>query len=90
MKLGIWLGRFIFTVIWAVLLANVVWPYQGSAYGVFLLLLGILVIMHLLQLGMFVATYKHTINWRRGDYWQIMLFGIVGWLAIMHRQRNQL
>jgi len=86
MKFGIWFGRAVFAVIWGVLLANLVWPFGGGAFAVFLVLLGLLVLMHLMQLLMFASTYKHTITWQRGDYWQIVLFGIVGWLAIMHRQ----
>lgn len=88
MSFGVWLGRVIFAGLWAVLLANLVWPFPGSAFPVFLLLLGILVLMHLMQLAMFVATYRQTITWRRGDYWQIFFFGIVGWLALMQRQQR--
>lgn len=89
MGFGIWFGRVVFAGLWLVLLMNLAMPFPGAAFGVFLLLLGILVLMHLMQLGMFVATYKHSLQWQRGDYWQIFFFGIVGWLAIMHRNQRQ-
>lgn len=85
MSFGVWFGRVIFAGIWAVLIANIIWPFAGSAYGIFLILTGIVLIMHLLQLGMFVAMYKDMVTWQRGDYLQIIAFGIVGWLAIMQR-----
>lgn len=86
MGIAVWLGRLVFAIIWGVMLANLVWPFPGKGFAFFLLLTFILVVLHLLQLLMFATVYKEHIQWRRGDYWQIILFGVVGWLAIVRAQ----
>ncbi|MDN7125598.1 DUF1145 domain-containing protein [Pseudidiomarina sp. 1APP75-32.1] len=88
----VWVGRSVFAIIWGAMLANIVWPFPGKGFPLFLILLFILVTLHLLQLLMFATVYREHIQWRRGDYWQIILFGVVGWLAIVqdqpHRQQR--
>lgn len=90
MVFGIWFGRFVFAIFWGILLANIVWPFAGKAYAVFLILLVVLILLHLLQLAMFAGVYKPLIDWRRGDSWQIIFSGIVGWMAIIYRERDKL
>ncbi|WP_258239754.1 DUF1145 domain-containing protein [Pseudidiomarina homiensis] len=82
----VWVGRVVFAVIWGAMLANLVWPFPGKGYALFLILLFLLIALHLLQLLMFATVYREHIQWRRGDYWQILLFGVIGWLAIVQVQ----
>lgn len=82
----VWVGRIVFAVIWGAMLANLVWPFPGKGYALFLILLFLLIALHLLQLLMFATVYREHITWRRGDYWQILLFGVIGWLAIVQAQ----
>lgn len=86
MSAAIWLGRFLFALVWGALLANLVWPFPGKGFALFLILLMVLLAIHLLQLLMFASAYRHLVQWRRGDYWQIVLFGIVGWFAVLNAQ----
>lgn len=86
MGAAVWLGRFIFAGIWSVMFANLVSPFPGKGFPFFLLLMGILIVLHLLQLLMFTTVYKDHIHWRRGDYWQVFIFGVIGWLAIVRAQ----
>tara|TARA_Y100001973_G_C5015336_1_gene240430 strand:+ start:257 stop:535 length:279 start_codon:yes stop_codon:yes gene_type:complete len=85
----VWVGRIVFAVIWAAMLANLVWPFPGKGYALFLILLFLLIALHLLQLMMFATVYREHIQWRRGDYWQILLFGVIGWLAIVQAQSKR-
>lgn len=86
MGIAVWLGRLIFAAIWGVMIANLVSPFAGKGFAFFLILMLILIVLHLIQLLMFATVYKDHIQWRRGDYWQIVLFGVVGWLAIVRAQ----
>ncbi len=86
MSIAVWFGRVLFALVWGAMFANLVWPFPGKGFALFLILMMILVAVHLLQLLMFTTVYKTMIQWRRGDYWQIVLFGIIGWLAIMQAQ----
>ncbi|CAB0150682.1 hypothetical protein PSI9734_01125 [Pseudidiomarina piscicola] len=86
MKVLVWLGRLLFAIVWGAMLGNLVWPFPGKGFALFLILLFVLIALHLLQLMMFATVYREHIQWRRGDYWQILLFGVVGWLAIVQDQ----
>lgn len=86
MSAAIWLGRALFALVWGAMLANLVWPFPGKGYALFLILLLILVAVHLLQLLMFRTVYATQLQWRRGDSWHIVIFGIVGWMTILHAQ----
>ncbi len=89
MGIAVWIGRAIFIVIWGVLAANIVAPFPGKWFAFFLMLTAIVIILHAIQLLMFVTVYKPHLQWRRGDYWQILLFGVVGWMAIMRAQAKR-
>lgn len=83
---GIWLGRILFVGVWGAMIANLIWPFPGKGFALFIILLCLLVVLHLLQLLMFTTVYREHIQWRRGDYWQIFLFGTIGWWAILKAQ----
>ncbi|KFZ31123.1 hypothetical protein IDSA_06500 [Pseudidiomarina salinarum] len=89
MSISVWLGRILFALVWGALLANLVWPFPGKGFALFLILLFVLLAIHLLQLLMFVTVYGDKIKWSRGDYWQIIVFGVIGWLAILQKQPRQ-
>ncbi len=86
MGTAVWLGRFVFAIIWGVMLANLVAPFPDKLFAFFLFLMVLLIALHLIQLLMFATVYKDHMQWRRGDYWQIVLFGVIGWLAIVRAQ----
>lgn len=91
MNMILLLGKAIFAIIWIALLAllsGLVVDMSTQAYGLIAMLLGVLVIMHLLLLGIFVATMKAQLPWKKGDGWQILIFGIFGWLTIYVRQSD--
>lgn len=86
MGIAVWIGRLVFAVIWGVMFANLVSPFAGKGFAFFLFLTVLLIALHLIQLLMFATVYQKHIQWRRGDYWQIILFGVIGWLAIVRAQ----
>lgn len=85
MNLAIWAGRCVFAVIWLIIIAGLLMPMAANSKWLLVFLLVVLLIMHGLLLAIFVAVYRQQITWRRGDYWQILLFGIIGWLALLRR-----
>lgn len=89
MNAAIWLGRALFAMVWGAMLANLMWPFPGKGYALFLILLLILVAVHLLQLLMFRTVYASQLQWRAGDSWQIVVFGVVGWMAIIQAQAQR-
>ncbi len=89
MSISVWLGRILFALVWGALLANLVWPFPGKGFALFLILLFVLLAIHLLQLLMFVTVYGDKIKWQRGDYLQIIVFGVIGWLAVLQKQPRQ-
>lgn len=94
MKAAIIIGKIIFAAIWLALftiLAGLAGDIDTQTKGLVALLLAVMVVMHLLLLGTFVATMKSQMLWKRGDSWQILAFGIFAWLAIFKRtnEHNQ-
>lgn len=92
MKAIIIIGKAVFAVIWLALLlalSGLVEELSSQSIGLVGLLLAVMVIMHLLLLGIFVAVMKPQMVWRNGDGWQILLFGIFAWLAIFKRTSDQ-
>ncbi|MGM0526691.1 MAG: DUF1145 domain-containing protein [Pseudomonadota bacterium] len=92
MKIVINLGKLVFAIIWLALfavLAGLLGELDTQTYGLVALLLAIMVIMHLLLLGLFVAMMKPHMLWKRGDSWQILAFGIFAWLAIFKRTNDR-
>lgn len=91
MGIVITLGKLVFAVIWLALISVLfgVWGELSSqAYGLVGLLGAVMVIMHLLLLGIFVAVMKPQMQWRKGDGWQILLFGVFAWLTIFKRTND--
>lgn len=86
MSIAVFLGRILFALVWGAMIANLVWPFPGKAYPVFIILFAVLVSLHALQTLIFIGMYKAHVIWRRSDYLQIMLFGVVGWMVIMQAQ----
>ncbi|MBY6064060.1 DUF1145 domain-containing protein [Pseudidiomarina sediminum] len=89
MTTTIWLGRGLFAIVWGAMIANLVWPFPGKGFALFLILLFLLLCLHLVQLLMFATVYREHIQWRRGDYWQIVAFGVIGWMAIVQAQAKR-
>ncbi|MGM0481590.1 MAG: DUF1145 domain-containing protein [Pseudomonadota bacterium] len=86
------IGKLVFIFIWLALfsaLAGLLGDLSQQVYGLIALLLAIMVIMHVLLLGLFVAMLKPQMLWRRGDSWQILAFGVFAWLAIFKRTNEQ-
>ncbi|WP_404401119.1 DUF1145 domain-containing protein [Idiomarina seosinensis] len=86
------IGKLVFVLIWLALfsaLAGLFGDLGQQTYGLVALLLAVMVIMHLLLLGLFVAMMKPQMLWRRGDSWQILAFGVFAWLAIFKRTNEQ-
>lgn len=91
MKAAIIIGKVIFAAIWLtlfIMLAGLTGDIGAQTKGLLALLLAVMVIMHLLLLGTFVATMKSQMLWKRGDSWQILAFGIFAWLAIFKRTND--
>ncbi|GEM_PF-451488 len=91
MKTAIIIGKCVFAVIWLALfavLAGFAGDIGSQTYALVALLLAVMVIMHLLLLGTFVAIMKPQMLWKKGDSWQILAFGIFAWLAIFKRTND--
>ncbi|RUO78689.1 DUF1145 domain-containing protein [Pseudidiomarina taiwanensis] len=89
MSYAVFFGRLIFALVWGAMLANFIWPFPGKAYAVFIILFAVLLSLHALQTLLFIGVYKQHVEWRRSDYLQILLFGVIGWLAIMQAQPSR-
>ncbi|MAK72461.1 MAG: DUF1145 domain-containing protein [Idiomarina sp.] len=88
MKIAIIMGKCVFAVIWLALfsvLAGFAGEVGQQTFALVALLLAVMIIMHLLLLGTFVAIMKPQMLWKKGDSWQILAFGIFAWLAIFKR-----
>ena len=88
MNVAIIIGKCIFAIIWLALfavLAGVAGDLGQQTTALVALLLAVMVIMHLLLLGTFVAIMKPQMLWKKGDSWQILAFGIFAWLTIFKR-----
>lgn len=91
MNIAIIIGKCVFAAIWFALfsvLAGFAGEITQQTYALVALLLAVMVIMHLLLLGTFIAVMKPQMLWKRGDSWQILAFGIFAWLAIFQRTND--
>ena len=91
MKSAIIIGKLVFAAIWLALfgiLAGLAGDIGSQTYVLVAFLLAVMVIMHLLLLGTFVAIMKPQMHWKKGDSWQILAFGIFAWLAIFKRTND--
>lgn len=86
MRAVIIIGQVIFSLIWILLLANLVAPFPGQAFGLFVLLLGILVVLHLLQMLIFYAAFHAHVHPTGKDYGAIFLFGVIGWMMVLQKR----
>lgn len=91
MKVIIVLGKAVFAVMWLglfAILGGATGELSSQSTGLLSVLLAVLVIMHLLLLGVFVATMKQHLPWKKSDGWQILAFGIFAWLSILQRPKK--
>ncbi|RUO23349.1 hypothetical protein CWE08_01485 [Aliidiomarina iranensis] len=91
MRAIILIGQVLFSFLWLALLANLVMPFPGNAFALFLLLLLIVVVLHLLQMLIFYAAFQAALKAGGKDYLFIFLFGIVGWMMALqkHNKHNK-
>lgn len=87
MKFLIPIGQALFIALWAVLITNIFFPFPGQAHTGFLILLGLIVILHVINLLMFMAAFHGQVKTTRKDYAVIFVFGVIGWLMVVRRNK---
>lgn len=63
-------------LIWALLIANIFFPFPGKAEIAFYILLGFFIIMHLIQLLMIYGTFAEKLKLTKSEAFQIFVFGV--------------
>lgn len=63
-------------IIWCVLLSNLFFPFPGQAAIVFYLLLGVISILHLIQLLVIYGAFAEKLKLTKSEAVQIFIFGV--------------
>lgn len=88
MRWIIYIGQAVFIGLWAVLIANLIWPFPGKAFALFTLLLLIVTLMHLVNVLLFMGMVQGRVRPDKKDYWNVFVFGIIGWLMALRRHQQ--
>lgn len=62
--------------IWGVLIGNLFFPFPGQAASLFYILLGLISIMHIIQLLLIYGAFSEKLNLTKADALQVFFFGV--------------
>lgn len=85
MKWVLRLAKLTLSLVWLVLIVNLFMPFPGKMAFVFYILMAFLVMMHLLQLLIFLGAFGDRIPTTSRDKIGILLFGVFGLLSLIHK-----
>lgn len=85
MKLLLTLAKAAIGFVWLVLLINIVMPFPGNAAIALYILTAFLLMMHGLQMLIFIGAFGDKIAMSRWEKWSILVFGIFALLDIRRK-----
>lgn len=85
MKILLTLAKAAIGFVWLVLLINIVMPFPGNAAIALYILTAFLLMMHGLQMLIFIGAFGDKINMSRWEKWSILVFGIFALLDIRRK-----
>ncbi|ODP98111.1 MULTISPECIES: DUF1145 domain-containing protein [Salinivibrio] len=85
MKGLILLAKAAIAFVWLVLIANIVHPFPGVAAMALYIMTGFLLVMHGLQMLIFLGAFGDKIAMSRWEKWSILIFGIFALLDIRRK-----
>lgn len=71
--------------VWLVLLINIFYPFPGVAAMALYIMTGFLLMMHGLQMLIFIGAFGDKISMSRWEKWSILIFGIFALLDIRRK-----
>ncbi|QIL85566.1 DUF1145 domain-containing protein [Vibrio sp. HDW18] len=85
MKGLIWLAKTAIGLVWLVLLLNIAMPFPGNAAIALYIMAAFLLMMHGLQMLIFIGAFGDKLPLTRWDKWSILIFGIFALLDIRRK-----
>ncbi|KLV05752.1 MULTISPECIES: DUF1145 domain-containing protein [Photobacterium] len=85
MKALILLAKAAIGFVWLVLLVNIFYPFPGVAAMALYIMTGFLLMMHGLQMLIFLGAFGDKISMSRWEKWSILIFGIFALLDIRRK-----
>jgi putative membrane protein len=85
MKTLILLAKIAIAFVWLILLVNIVHPFPGIAAIALYIMTAFLLMMHGLQMLIFIGAFGDKISISRWERWSILIFGIFSLLDIRRK-----
>ncbi|MEJ2764421.1 DUF1145 domain-containing protein [Photobacterium sp. MCCC 1A19761] len=85
MKALISLAKAAIGFVWLILLINIFYPFPGVAAMALYIMTGFLLMMHGLQMLIFLGAFGDKISMSRWEKWSILIFGIFALLDIRRK-----
>ncbi len=85
MKFLLVLAKAAIAFVWLVLLVNIVMPFPGKAAIALYIMTAFLLMMHGLQMLIFIGAFGDKVQTTRWEKWSILIFGIFGLLDIRRK-----
>lgn len=85
MKILLILAKAAIAFVWLVLLFNIVMPFPGKAAIALYIMTAFLLMMHGLQMLIFVGAFGDKVKTTRWEKWSILIFGIFALLDIRRK-----
>ena len=85
MKALLLLAKSAIGFVWLVLLVNIFYPFPGVAAIALYIMTGFLLMMHGLQMLIFIGAFGDKITMSRWEKWSILIFGIFALLDIRRK-----
>jgi putative membrane protein len=69
-------GKLLMITIWGLLIVNLFFPFPGQAALLFYILLGLMSVMHIIQLLIFYGAFSEKLKLTKADALQVFFFGV--------------
>jgi len=89
MKILLILAKAAIAFVWLVLLFNIVMPFPGNAAIALYIMTAFLLMMHGLQMLIFIGAFGDKVKTTRWEKWSILIFGIFALLDIRRKYMMQ-
>ncbi|WP_038175705.1 DUF1145 domain-containing protein [Vibrio pacinii] len=88
MKALIWLAKAAIGFVWFILILNVFAPFPGKAAIALYIMSAFLLMMHGLQMAIFIGAFGDKIKMSSWEKWSILIFGIFALLDIRRKHMS--
>ncbi|HEY7864982.1 MAG TPA: DUF1145 domain-containing protein [Psychromonas sp.] len=69
-------GKLLMLTIWGLLISNLFFPFPGQAAVLFYILLGLISVMHIIQLLLIYGAFSEKLKLTKADALQVFIFGV--------------